>query len=168
MACRLAGDKPLSESMLEHCCWIFRNKLRCNFNWNSNIFIQENAFEIVVCEMTAILSWPQWVILLFRNDIQYKYMYSWYRVDFNPDCTDTYMVHLSTHKKQSTAVINELRNYSFMHKVAQLFFIWISIDYPSEKKYENFIPKMISDFPNLLFYDSISLHQYAIGSGDYA
>ena len=28
---------------------------------NSCIFIQENAFENVVCEMTAILSWPQCV-----------------------------------------------------------------------------------------------------------
>ena len=32
-----------------------------NFNPNSNIFIQENAFENVVCEMAAILSLPQGV-----------------------------------------------------------------------------------------------------------
>ena len=31
------------------------NKLQ----WNSNIFIQENAFERIVCEMTAILPRPQ-------------------------------------------------------------------------------------------------------------
>ena len=37
------------------------NKLLWNFNRNSNIFIQENAFESVVCEMAAILSPPQWV-----------------------------------------------------------------------------------------------------------
>ena len=37
------------------------NKLQWNFNRNSNIFIQENAFESVVCEMAAILSRPQWV-----------------------------------------------------------------------------------------------------------
>ena len=29
------------------------------FNRNSDIFIQENAFETVVCEMTTILSRPQ-------------------------------------------------------------------------------------------------------------
>ena len=38
-----------------------RNKLQWNFNRNSNIFIQENAFESVVCEKKAILSRPQWV-----------------------------------------------------------------------------------------------------------
>ena len=41
--------------------WTLRNKLPWNFNRNSNIFIQENAFESVVCEMAAILSRPQCV-----------------------------------------------------------------------------------------------------------
>ena len=41
--------------------WTLRNKLQWNFNRNSNRFIQENAFESVVCEMRAILSWPQYV-----------------------------------------------------------------------------------------------------------
>ena len=36
-----------------------RNKLQWKFNRNSNIFIHENAFESVVCEMAAILSRPQ-------------------------------------------------------------------------------------------------------------
>ena len=31
------------------------NKLQWNFNRNSNIFIQENAFESVACKMVAIL-----------------------------------------------------------------------------------------------------------------
>ena len=31
------------------------------FNQNSNIFIQENVFESVVCEMASILSRPQCV-----------------------------------------------------------------------------------------------------------
>ena len=30
------------------------NELQWNFNRNSNIFIQENAFENVVCEMASI------------------------------------------------------------------------------------------------------------------
>ena len=38
-----------------------RNKIKWNFNHNSNIFIQENAFENVVCEMAAFLSLPQLV-----------------------------------------------------------------------------------------------------------
>ena len=38
--------------------WTLRNKLHWIFNRNSNIFIQENAFENVVCEMAFILSRP--------------------------------------------------------------------------------------------------------------
>ena len=38
-----------------------RNKLQWNIKQNSDIFIQENAFENVVCEMAAILSQPQCV-----------------------------------------------------------------------------------------------------------
>ena len=42
-------------------CWHIvnyspRNIFQWNFIWNSNIFIPENAFELVVCEMAAILS----------------------------------------------------------------------------------------------------------------
>ena len=40
------------------CCnivnWTFTNELQWNFNLISNIFIQENAFENVVCEMLSI------------------------------------------------------------------------------------------------------------------
>ena len=40
--------------MLEY-CWIDpRNQLQWNFNLYQNIFIQENAFECVVCEMASI------------------------------------------------------------------------------------------------------------------
>ena len=41
--------------------WTLTNKLQWNFNPYSNIFIQENAFENVVCEMASILSRPQCV-----------------------------------------------------------------------------------------------------------
>ena len=37
------------------------NKFQWNFNRNSYIFIQENAFKDVVCEKAAILSRPQCV-----------------------------------------------------------------------------------------------------------
>ena len=51
---------------MNHCCnivyWTLRNKLPWNFNRNSNIFIQENALEDVVCEMASILSRPQFDI----------------------------------------------------------------------------------------------------------
>ena len=41
--------------------WTLRNKLQWNFNRNSYIFIQENAFQNVVWKMAAILSRPQCV-----------------------------------------------------------------------------------------------------------
>ena len=41
--------------------WILSSKFQRNFHWNSYIFIQENAFENVVCEMAVILSRPQCV-----------------------------------------------------------------------------------------------------------
>ena len=36
-------------------------QISVKFNRNSSIFIHENEFESVVCEMAAILSWPQCV-----------------------------------------------------------------------------------------------------------
>ena len=41
--------------------WTLRNKFQWNFDRNSNILIQENEFESVVCKMVAILSGPQCV-----------------------------------------------------------------------------------------------------------
>ena len=41
--------------------WTLGNKLQWNFNRNSNIFIEDNTFENVVCEMLFISSWPQCV-----------------------------------------------------------------------------------------------------------
>ena len=41
--------------------WNLWNKLQWNLNRNANIFIQENAFESVVCETAVILSRPQCV-----------------------------------------------------------------------------------------------------------
>ena len=47
--------------------WTLRKKLQRNVNRNSYIFIQENAFEGVVCEMASILSRPQCVNSKFIN-----------------------------------------------------------------------------------------------------
>ena len=41
--------------------WTLGNKLQWNFNRNSSIFIEENTFENVVCEMLYISSRPQCV-----------------------------------------------------------------------------------------------------------
>ena len=51
--------KPLSEPMLIN--GTLGNKLQWTFIQNSNFVIHKNAFENVVCEMAAILSWVRWV-----------------------------------------------------------------------------------------------------------
>ena len=61
----IGSDNGLSPGQNQ--CWnivnkTLRNKLKWIFSRNSNISIQENAFESVVCEKAAILSRPQWVI----------------------------------------------------------------------------------------------------------
>ena len=56
MACRLVGAKPLSEPMPNIFNSNIRNELQWNIKRNSYIFIQENAFENVVCEMQFCLS----------------------------------------------------------------------------------------------------------------
>ena len=50
----LLGAKPLAEPMLTYCQLDPWEQI--SVNWKSNIFIHENAFENVVCEMAAILS----------------------------------------------------------------------------------------------------------------
>ena len=56
MACRLFGAKPLSQPMLGYCQLNPQEQLQWNYNQNTEIFIEENAFENIVCEMAAILS----------------------------------------------------------------------------------------------------------------
>ena len=49
-----------------------RNKLQWNLKWNSYIFIQDNAFENVVCDMAAILSRSQCVKDFWNQGVQGK------------------------------------------------------------------------------------------------
>ena len=58
MACRLFSAKPLPKHY----------KLQWNLNQNSSIFIQENAFENVICKMAAILSRGGELTLHYGND----------------------------------------------------------------------------------------------------
>ena len=57
------------------------NKLQWDCNWNSNIFIEENAFESVFCEMAAMLFRSQcvkelmatfyigfWLVVIYGGD----------------------------------------------------------------------------------------------------
>ena len=53
----------VSDNYLNQCWnivnWTLKSRIQWNFNLYLNIFIQEKAFENVVCEMAAILSRPQ-------------------------------------------------------------------------------------------------------------
>ena len=60
MARRLSGAKPLSEPMMTYCQLDPKERIS-NIIWNSKVFIQENAFKNIVCEMAAMLSRPQWI-----------------------------------------------------------------------------------------------------------
>ena len=61
---------------LNQCCiivnWTLRNKLQWHFNWNLNILIQENAYEYVVWEMSAILPWHRCVNLYINASSGHK------------------------------------------------------------------------------------------------
>ena len=59
MACRLFGAKPLSKQIPGYCQ--FDPYELCNFNQNTKNVIHENASEIIVGEMAAILSRGRWV-----------------------------------------------------------------------------------------------------------
>ena len=50
--------------------WTHGNQLQWDFNRHLNNHLGENAFENVVCEMTAILSRPQCVLKLWSHTIR--------------------------------------------------------------------------------------------------
>ena len=80
-------------------CWnivnkTLRNKLQWIFSRNSNIFIQENAFESVVCEKVAILSRPQWVNSLWPSDAISSHCLNQYWLIINGFC-DIHMTVIS-------------------------------------------------------------------------
>ena len=57
-ACHWFGTKPLSDPMMVY-CRTHGNKIQWNFNQDTIIFINENAFKNVVCKMAVILSQSQ-------------------------------------------------------------------------------------------------------------
>ena len=67
--CRRTGSSLVLNQCLNIFNWTFRDKLQWNFNRKSNIFIHENAFEDVVCEMASILSLPQCVNYMALHEL---------------------------------------------------------------------------------------------------
>ena len=56
MACRLFVAKPLPDLMLLYRQLDPKNQFQWNSNQNTIVFVQENAFEYIVCEMAAIVA----------------------------------------------------------------------------------------------------------------
>ena len=56
MACHLFGAKPLPEPVVTYCQLDHWEQISVKFNWNFKLFIQENAFEYVICEMMAMFT----------------------------------------------------------------------------------------------------------------
>ena len=59
MSCYLDDAKPLPKAMQDYCKLDPWEHSQWNFNRNSNILIEENAFENDAWKMAAILSQPQ-------------------------------------------------------------------------------------------------------------
>ena len=57
--------------------WTPRNKLQWNCYQNTKLFIHENAFENIVCEMTAILSSGRWVRMACGIPWHFSKLYEW-------------------------------------------------------------------------------------------
>ena len=74
MAWRQFSAKPWSEAILSDQLHPWEQK-KCNFNQNSNIFIQENAFENVICKMAYILHLHQYVLVLILNPLLDFFLY---------------------------------------------------------------------------------------------
>ena len=61
MACRLDGAKPQSEPVLEYCEFDLWEQTSVKSLSKLIHFVEENSFENVVCEMSAILPRLQYV-----------------------------------------------------------------------------------------------------------
>ena len=66
--------------------WTLRNKCQWNFNQNSSIFIQANAFENVICEMASILSQPQCVKKHGISSSRFIAPYGWRGISHPSPC----------------------------------------------------------------------------------
>ena len=100
MACRLFGSKPLPEPMLGKNQW--------NVNRNDIIFIQENAFENIVCQkwtpfcpggdvlMYWLTFWWRWLQNPFKGNGE-----AWYHVIFTSAQNDAWYAGRSRRKLSS-------------------------------------------------------------------
>ena len=108
MACRLFGDKPLSEPIMVHHKFIIktpRNIFQWSFICNLKVFIQEISFEDVAAKMGAILFWPQCVNNSFVDSSNHKFylvVAQWCHM------TETQSSHMHNHWKQKMVILTTL------------------------------------------------------------
>ena len=79
--------------------WTFGNKLQWNLNWNLYIFIQENAFDLVVRKSVAILS-PSQCVKIFNkehsNPYDLHWKYGFYDMQASLWKSEHYVLYLTT------------------------------------------------------------------------
>ena len=98
--------------------WTLRNKLQWNLNRNSNIFIQENAFESVVGETVAILSRPRCIKYVLLYYICYSWQQMW--VVELPWCCMRYCI-AKTHIKRISCVTTLRQTQNGLHVPDDIF-----------------------------------------------
>ena len=74
-------------------------KLQLNFYRNSNIFIQENAFENIACEMAAILSRPQCEMQWLASSFDFSSILESNHLQNNLHLTETMQYDKKTRRK---------------------------------------------------------------------
>ena len=73
MTCRLFGTRALPEPMLTYCKLDPQEQTPVEFESKNKIFIHENAFEDVVCEIAATLSRSRWKVRIWWVELVRKY-----------------------------------------------------------------------------------------------
>ena len=123
--------------------WTLGNNLQWNSNRNQHIFIQENAFETVICKIT---SQPQWYIPSSTTAQHMLWMNHWY-----------YHKHQEAHSLLDLYV----HNLYSLHKIFTLIFCVLELSIVLTLKLGNEEPACCGDsqhgnFINHIFYSSIA------------
>ena len=98
--------------------WTLRNTLQWNLSRNYNIFIQENVFESVVCEMAAILSRPQ-CVYIYQSTVHSK---NYVHITGTGQATLTNMDKHSPWIYPGPAYNHILNKVQYMHKAMYIFY----------------------------------------------
>ena len=123
MACHLFSAKPLSESR-NIVNWTLANIFRWNFNQNTTIFIEENAFENVgshsvsasMCEYISLIpislgGMKTPLNVLWPLQYHYTITYAWFLFYiFEVTEAQTYLQHFVSSEFWNTDMLHEVKN----------------------------------------------------------